>query len=64
VAGKGFGGETKAANTSHGRFGLVAKDGPKTSDYWAAWDGIPLCHAPSTPEEWAELEKKGACRCG
>ncbi|HEX9816286.1 MAG TPA: hypothetical protein VGB18_04845 [Candidatus Thermoplasmatota archaeon] len=42
----------------------MAETKQKPSDYWAAWEGIPLCHTPSTPEEWAELDKKGACRCG
>ena len=32
-------------------------------EYWSDFDGIPLCHAPKTAEEAAELAKKGFCGC-
>jgi hypothetical protein len=60
----GFVGETKPPNTILADSLSVAPSEKKESDYWAAFEGIPLCHTPETPEEWAELDKKGACRCG
>lgn len=42
----------------------MSEPASKTSDYWKEFEGIPLCHTPRTAEEWAELERKGACRCG
>lgn len=33
------------------------------SEYWRDFEGIPLCHVPRTPQEEAELARKGACTC-
>ncbi len=39
------------------------RDDKVVSKHWAPFDGIPLCHEARTPEDVAELAKKGACGC-
>lgn len=34
-----------------------------SNDYWKEFEGIPLCHVPLTPQEEAELARKGVCAC-
>ena len=34
------------------------------NEFWKPFEGVPLCHVPSTPEEERELLATGACRCG
>jgi hypothetical protein len=34
------------------------------SDHWKEFEGIPLCHVPTSKADWEELERKGSCRCG
>jgi hypothetical protein len=40
---------------------MPTKTQSNANDYWAQFEGIPLCHAPKTQEEAEALARKGVC---
>lgn len=40
--------------------GPAARKAP-VAEYWKEFEGIPLCHVASSPDEAEALKKKGVC---